>query len=1489
MKLDTRFNWEKLARHLPATTCGLIVGGWMLFVLTIHSKLILAVLFAAIAFLFCDALFLDSEEFYISRFSKGISHLKWSLPILLFILFLIVVLVPVHAPIVYQPWQEIASVNWLRFFITIPLTFFFPGYLVLKLLDKRNELSKIESFTLSLILSFFFVSLVGFILQVLNMSILVAGFNAFIIFYVIIVVSYIILQLKTNLRQDIQDVPKRIGLNKLSILLLLVIISVLALVYSIPYEYGLSSGDALQQLGESLIFEKDFPVNNGKYGPYPYWISIFCALFFLLSSFPAVNAYIILHFITVIPILSFYLFASTFFERDKRIAVVGAILFPLFAGIGWIYTLFLQNSSSLNLAQLISLTGNKTYDLTNIVSQFAYTLDSAQIVGVTCFLIAIYIARRQWKVRYVQYILLSITIALSYLAHNIVDVIMFVVLFSLYQLFSTRKSVIEYRKIGVSIIIGLLSVGLIDFVAPGTTYTNDRFGVVMANVTFIISCSMLVISIFLSYLKEKISIVFSIFSKHKLPTETLSTLLAAIIIFIYGLCFVLYFTVFQDLVPLGSVVYTAYSWPWFIYPLRFGFVGLLATGVVVYYMLSKQKVNQGSIVILSVWAFIILASCWLDKSIWFLPSSIKSMLLENKLQGYLWIPLCLLASYGLVTLISKFRQSSQNQWYAHKLDSNRLIGALLLSLLLVGGTTSTLLYVENETISHTSISTEEFEALNYLNSVCTSNVSVATVVSSSVLNDYAGIPKERIFDRSWEPLLYSTSSLESVIKLLFNYNIRYLYIAFRDAQYINRYSNSYLFNHLIRNLPLVFNNTEVQIYEIPSFSPPNDISSLAVVIPQLVNIEQPNEPDENTVALYHFDEGSGAQIGDSGINHNNGVMYNGTWVLGKFGNGILCNGVNTYVNCGNDKTLDITSEIRIEAWVKLNFNWNSTGIICIKADGTDWNKNNYYLRVDAGRTVSFIWGNGTAYMKYTSLPKLDVNTWYLIAIEWNKIFINGEEVETRTYGTATSHITTTHNLYIGASGDYKNPVGDFNGIIDDLCILNSSVEEKSYASKIFDYYYQIETVALSNLNYAIISSKDGFSTYSNVMITDNDIVNASSFLNWVENGYTLLLLNTYDFGPFAKILIKNLENNTFTFDRISGQQFSYNIPDITSFKIKPAENVQIIANYTNKDGQTSPFALLKPVGAGRIIYVYLAPYLKTLEESPSHKIRQLLFSKLKYVLTTVDPNLTAYHDTLNRAIYPPPDTHAAIAEDINFTGDISFEFDAFAVSQTGNLYARMIKSGQISQSNVYIQSIESLGSSFSTINGKAGAIIDGSWNYALVRLDDDFNWTIRSPIGSIIEMSVLTEKGFSDIVVQNDTLQIIGIRSQPNRNSTEILMKNLDITMDGQLNFGEFYHVFPFWINQTGVRIIPYSDGAPISFEGDIGFPVYIVKPKTLYLSSFIIHGNWTTPAVSQPQQFVPWGSIIISPIWVIMVVADVAVVLNLKRYMTGKEATPHE
>ena len=75
------------------------------------------------------------------------------------------------------------------------------------------------------------------------------------------------------------------------------------------------------------------------------------------------------------------------------------------------------------------------------------------------------------------------------------------------------------------------------------------------------------------------------------------------------------------------------------------------------------------------------------------------------------------------------------------------------------------------------------------------------------------------------------------------------------------------------------------------------------------------EPDGHTVGLWHFDEGGGHALVDSGPNFNHGTVHGSIWSDGIIGGALEFLDEDDYVVCGNDVSLN-PGEITLEAWLR---------------------------------------------------------------------------------------------------------------------------------------------------------------------------------------------------------------------------------------------------------------------------------------------------------------------------------------------------------------------------------------------------------------------------------------------------------------------------------------------------------------------------------------------------------------------------------------------
>ena len=199
--------------------------------------------------------------------------------------------------------------------------------------------------------------------------------------------------------------------------------------------------------------------------------------------------------------------------------------------------------------------------------------------------------------------------------------------------------------------------------------------------------------------------------------------------------------------------------------------------------------------------------------------------------------------------------------------------------------------------------------------------------------------------------------------------------------------------------------------------------------------------EKGSAGYWKFDEGKGNIAKDSSGKGNDGKIHNATWAEGKVGKALFFNGADAYVDCGNDKSLNITNAITIEAWVKRKSlsGGSQQQVVVDKLEGGS-GQYAYYMGFYLNDEV-ILWSseNGTlagkAYLKTTN-TFTSTTAWYHLVGTIDsgtfRIYVNGVEESGTMTGSNSAIFSSTSNLHIGSrAGNYA-----FNGAIDEVKIYN---------------------------------------------------------------------------------------------------------------------------------------------------------------------------------------------------------------------------------------------------------------------------------------------------------------------------------------------------------------------------------------------------------------------------------------------------------------------
>jgi RHS repeat-associated protein len=207
-----------------------------------------------------------------------------------------------------------------------------------------------------------------------------------------------------------------------------------------------------------------------------------------------------------------------------------------------------------------------------------------------------------------------------------------------------------------------------------------------------------------------------------------------------------------------------------------------------------------------------------------------------------------------------------------------------------------------------------------------------------------------------------------------------------------------------------------------------------------------NGPGAGLVAAYGFEEGSGTAVADRSGNGNNGAISGATWsTAGKFGKALSFDGVNDTVTVPDANSLDLTSGMTIEAWVKptTSGGWR-TAVMKERTGGLSYalySSSSTGLLPPVGKIF-----NGAERQTTGTIP-IGTGTWTHLAVTYDgsqlRFYNSGLLVgSTATTGPIT---TSTGALRIGGNsvlGQY------FAGLIDEVRIHNRALtldEIQTYA------------------------------------------------------------------------------------------------------------------------------------------------------------------------------------------------------------------------------------------------------------------------------------------------------------------------------------------------------------------------------------------------------------------------------------------------------------
>lgn len=212
--------------------------------------------------------------------------------------------------------------------------------------------------------------------------------------------------------------------------------------------------------------------------------------------------------------------------------------------------------------------------------------------------------------------------------------------------------------------------------------------------------------------------------------------------------------------------------------------------------------------------------------------------------------------------------------------------------------------------------------------------------------------------------------------------------------------------------------------------------------PTGVNVTVQLSPTSNSglVAAYSFNQGSGSTLTDSSGNNNHGSVSGANWVTGLAGNALSFDGVDDLVTIADANSLDLTTGMTLEAWVRPADRQGWSTVIAKERGG---NNVGYVLYASAGTDEppqgSIVTASDDIGARDRKL--LPLNTWSHLVTTYDgaqlRLYVNGSLVSSTA---VTGAINTSSNpLRIGGNTVFSDEY--FRGLIDEVRIYNRSLNE----------------------------------------------------------------------------------------------------------------------------------------------------------------------------------------------------------------------------------------------------------------------------------------------------------------------------------------------------------------------------------------------------------------------------------------------------------------
>ena len=1190
---------------------------------------------------------------------------------------------------------NIFSVNGglIQLILALLITSFLPGYALINIFGLKRHFSKLEVLVLSYVLSYIFTGVTT--LSFLFVSESLRLYGALSVYILLGVIS--LLRSKKNVTfSTLPSFTKNVDALGITMA-----IAFFAISYFFMYPgFAITPGtDSSQHYAYSIILWRTPALYNGAQYLFAH---LHESLFIALSDSSLVPTQVALLSINLMLPLAFYIMAKSYLEKiDAKLPSIATMFWVLFTnsfgGFSWLYfadlKLVFPGQTQL---QLLGLVADKTYNGT-IYGIFGLWYVPATISFIL-LMVAIFLLSKKEIPTLKFMVLFFVTISALYLTH-VIEAVVLVTFLAVYGIISKNR---------VLKIDAALKASIFSFITAAIVYYV--FSLVSAR--FILNLGLLssivlpvALSLFSLFVRRYVKL--KSFKLKRVSSTKASKIVVPLLILLYIIAFLSCF----------SLVGSFHTWqvdtigvvPWFMYPLMLGITGFLSIAAIFYIAKNAEEYKLLRFFIIFLIFVFIVGTLVSISNLYFFNTGYW----EKRFIWFMKLPLALLAPVPVVISIV---------WIKKRISMNNLLKTVaivsLIGIIVLSGISTTFLNMEYWNITTSNAqnypSTIELNAVTALKDMLnkdpeawliTMSSTSASIASLAAPADTTGLPQ----------LIYTASTPEMLLTQLYRhpaYSHPYIYVATRDRTYLNESSQQLITNYLSL-LPIVFNNSEVTLYNATKPSFPQAESENILIVPS-----DPSYVNEQNVltAYYILSNGLYNYTIAYDIDHN---ALNASTLLLSFDPPSQNIAINTFHDNFNQT---------LQGWSASKGTWNTCNESLIGGETGNYAEGILLSPISAENfnatvTIGPFNGNVTV-LNYARFIYSWVNSAnYRIA----DIYFNPDGYIYILYRDFVNGIETDFPTWPGFKTDLQWNFKDkyamkltVNGTSREVSINGVSFrsESENIQGQIGLGYYRFNEIAFENFSI----------DYSNSL----KLRPVNDYVEYLNSGGRLIVLNTNGYEFFGNELF-SISNSTKNIQKILSNVSEINLPSKLSTPLIFAKNQNATteSNYIGSNDEVPFITEENYPGGGQLLYVNVYPIVQAIETNNNESAYYELIGKLldSVKLTKLTPTT-------------PLSTFNGYVKDVYLENNAKIETSSILFPTTLNIGKIEVKAENSSQTFYNVTDITLSGYSRAIIETDNAMTQNGKGLYSVFQLNSAFS--IRPDVGTI-NLEITTNNGVSNI------------------------------------------------------------------------------------------------------------------------------------------------